>query len=109
MSLQTKEQQIGYVLKSLYELNINVQEFDKAKAYLKENVDAKDVLDNWTGESYLKMVLDELALEDKYTEARSNLYYSYDMKTVEEAGTYYDYYMAGRPVKNRRQLWEERN
>lgn len=106
MSLQTAEQQMGYILKTLFEINLSVKEFEKAKRILPNLFEENGTFDNWTGEQALKMLVDELENVD-YHKAKSELYYLYDMKTVQEAGGFYEVYMLGKPMKSITQLYKE--
>ncbi|PTY89751.1 hypothetical protein [Heyndrickxia sporothermodurans] len=106
MSLQTVEQQMGYILKAIFETNLPVKEFEKAKKILPDLFEEDGIFDNDTGLQALRLLADQLDTID-YKKARSELYYLYDMKTVQEAGGFYEVYMLGKPMKSIDQLYEE--
>jgi hypothetical protein len=105
MSLQTKEQQIGYILKALYDEDIKIQEFYNAKIKLEEIVPVDAELDNYTGMEILEELNRSVFFD--LEEAKKTLYGIYDMKTVQEAGGFYNHFMKGERLKSLAELWEE--
>ena len=97
MSYQTKEQSIGYILKAMIDTGSNRNELREVYLISKQGIknvfeESQDNrMNNYTTEVILQQTLRTIEKDDEYiANAVSNLYYSYDIFTVEEAVEFYE-------------------
>lgn len=100
VSNQTKEQAIGYILKASIDTGSNTKDlkdlYYKLNQAIKNNHDIS--LNNHTTHDLMVLVNRESEVEETVIASiGNNLYYAYDMYTVEEAG---DFYTAFKKILN---------
>ena len=95
MSYQTKQQAIGYILKSTLDVGATTRELVTLYRELEETIDNQTVLDNYTTIDYAENVGRIVGLDNKRINAiSSNLYYLYDTTSVEEAELLYQSFVS---------------
>ncbi|WP_027724644.1 hypothetical protein [Tuberibacillus calidus] len=90
MSLQNKEQAIGYLLKSYMETELPASEMKKVNAIANDLLEAGKTYGNYEVQQLVYVIGERLKFNKELIEDwNSEIYYSFDMKTVEEAEEYY--------------------
>lgn len=91
MSYQSKEQSIGYILKAMIDTGSTSKEMKEVYNKLNDAIDSKQTLDNYSTYDHMIFTNRELGADDKRIKQLGlNLYYVYDVYTVEEAQGFYD-------------------
>ena len=100
MSYQSKEMSIGYILKAMIDAGSHTKElvslYYKLDEAMNEHIEANKEqenpmpFDNYTTYDFMVFINREQGMEEEQIQKiGSNLYYAYDMYTVEEAEEFY--------------------
>ena len=101
MSYQSKEMSIGYILKAMIDAGSNTKElvslYYKLNEAMNEHIEANrtndesEMFDNYLTCGFMVFANRELGADEKrISEISSNLYYCFDMYTVDEAQGFHD-------------------
>lgn len=87
MSIQTREQAIGYVLKASLDSKIEANKLIDVALICSKKIYKNVTMDNYETMKMMEIISGEMELSEEITDQlKSNLYHAFDMKTVEEAG-----------------------
>lgn len=99
MSYQTKNESIGYILKSVLNSDLPANMLLEVGKRAKKLIPERNDIENDDTLDYAAAVFKELGVDPKkIEELKSEIYYLFDIKTVEEAGEVFDAFSSLFPV-----------
>jgi hypothetical protein len=89
MTLQTKEQTIGYIIRAALGTSIPAKKIHDIGEAAIEKIDNRSDISNDDALDFAENITDGILNEEEKKELRSEIYYTFDLKTVNEAAELY--------------------